>query len=72
MTTNTDEIRIDYVDYGVQGEYGFFGKVVARSYVGDLTEAEISKEISEVMELMGRHVVPVRVEYVHALDLDRP
>lgn len=72
MTSTMECIRIDYVDYGVNGEYGFFGKIVAKSDVSSLTEAEISKEISEMVEILGSHVVAVRWEYIHAPDLDRP
>jgi len=64
---NANYVEIDYVDYGVQGEYGFFGKVVAKSILaGPKTEAEIAKEIAEMKADLGDHCVAILVEVVPA------
>lgn len=61
-------VRVDYVDYGVQGEgIPWFGKTVASSDVDGMTVAEISKEISEMLMLVGEHCSPILVEEVAAL-----
>jgi hypothetical protein len=60
-------VAIEYVDYGAQGEYGFFGKVVARSTeVREFTEEQIEKEIAEMKAMIGSHIQAVRVEEVPA------
>lgn len=56
--------RIEYVDYGVNGEHGFFGKRVAASDVAGMTDAEIEREVAEMREIFGDHVVAVTVETV--------
>lgn len=58
--------RIDYIDHGVAGEYGFFGKKVASSDVRGMTGTEIGAEIREMTALLGDHVVAVEVETVGA------
>jgi hypothetical protein len=57
---------IEYVDYGVHGEYGFFGKVVATSDVRGRTVAEITKEIAEMKRDLGDHIDTRIVEEVGA------
>lgn len=49
-------VEIEYVDYGAQGEYGFFGKVIARSDVRGMSNAEIAAEIRAMREALGEHV----------------
>ena len=60
MTSIVTEIV--YVDYGVNDEYGYFGKVVARSKVRGWTEAEVEVEIAEMRAILGNHVSAVRCE----------
>jgi hypothetical protein len=57
-------VRVDYVDYGVQNEYGWFGKVVVRSDIQGMSDDEISKEISEVKALFGWHLSAIKIEEV--------
>lgn len=59
-------IDIEYVDYGVQGEYGFFGKVVARTTGVDCCEEEIAHEIDQMKAMMGDHIVGRIVETIPA------
>jgi hypothetical protein len=59
--------RIDYVDNGVQDEYGFFGKVVASSDVSRMDHEDILDEVAAMTEILGSHVVAVRVERVPAV-----
>lgn len=59
--------RVDFVDYGVQGEYGLFGKVVASSDVHEMDHEDILDEIAAMTEILGSHVVAVRVERVPAV-----
>jgi hypothetical protein len=59
--------RIDYVDNGVQDEYGFFGKVVASSDVSQMDMQDIFDEIEEMKSILGSHVVAIRVERVPAV-----
>ena len=59
-------VRIDYVDPGVNDEYGPFGKVVASSDVRGLPPVAISEEIAAMTEILGSHVVAVEVEEVPA------
>lgn len=55
---------IEFVDHGAQGEFGFFGKVVARSDVRGMTAAERAVEVAEMRAIVGEHVVAVEVEEV--------
>lgn len=57
-------VAIEYVDYGAQGEYGFFGKVVARSIVESMSRAEIDKEKAEMVEILGATVQAVEIESI--------
>jgi hypothetical protein len=57
---------IEYVDYGVAGEYGIFGKVVARSDVRGMTEAQRVVEIREMRYELGSHIVARVIEEVGA------
>ena len=41
MTKEIQIHELEYVDYGVDGEYGFFGKVVARSEVAEIGRAHV-------------------------------
>jgi predicted phosphohydrolase len=61
--TMTVEV-IEYVDYGVCGEYGWFGKVVAKSDVIGKDEKAIQHEIKAMLKILGGHVCPIRVERV--------
>jgi hypothetical protein len=57
-------VRIEYVDHGVAGEYGFFGKRVAASDVRGMTAAEREREVAEMKAIVGEHVHAVEVEEV--------
>lgn len=57
-------VEIEYVDYGAQGEYGFFGKRVARSIVRGYSEAQIIVEIEAMKVILGNHVSAIRVEEI--------
>jgi len=59
--------RIDYVDNGVQGEYGFFGKVVASSDVHEMDLEDMLDEIAAMKEILGSHVVAIRIERIPAV-----
>jgi hypothetical protein len=63
----TNIIEIEYVDHGVNGEYGFFGKVVARSIVAGMTATEIANEIAEMKKIVGEHCAARAVEVVGAV-----
>ena len=63
MTT----IKIEYIDHGVNGEYGFFGKKVAGSHVAGMNDAEIEAEIKEMKGILGEHVEAVHVIEIPAL-----
>ena len=56
---------VEYVDY-VCGEYGLFGKVVARSDVRGFTEDEVAGEIVAMKAVLGEHVDDRVVEEVAA------
>lgn len=60
MTVET----IEYIDYGISGEYGWFGKVVAKSDVVGKDEEAIKQEIKGMLKILGGHVCPIRVERV--------
>lgn len=61
-------IEIEYIDHGTYiGEYGFFGKRVARSIVAGMSEAEIKDEVTEMKTILGDHVVAVEVELIGAV-----
>lgn len=60
-------ITVEYVDYGVRGEYGMFGKIVARSDVRGKTADEIAREVRYMRGILGEHVSAVYVEEVGAL-----
>ena len=62
MTTNV--IEIEYVDFGAQGEYGLWGKVVARSIVTGWTPEEIEIEKAQMREILGDHVLTREVEII--------
>lgn len=63
MTTHiTELVYIDHSD-----EYGYFGKVVARSAVRGWTEAEIEAEIAEMAAILGAHVSVVRCQELAAI-----
>lgn len=62
---------IEFVDYGAQGEYGFFGKVVARSDVRGFTAEQVAAEIAAVKEIVGEHVRAIEVEQVAGLTTTR-
>jgi hypothetical protein len=57
-------VAIEYVDYGVAGEHGVFGKVVARSDVRGMTEAQRIVEIREMRHELGDHIMPRVIEEV--------
>jgi hypothetical protein len=60
-------VEIEYVDHGVHGEYGFLGKVVARSIVRGLTDEARTAEIAEMKTLLGEHVVAREIEEIPAV-----
>lgn len=60
-------IEIEYVDHGAQGEYGFFGKIVARSNVRGLSMDEIAVEVEGMRDLLGHHVAVRPVEEVEGI-----
>lgn len=60
-------VEIHYVDHGVQGEYGFFGKTVAKSEVAGMTATEIEAEKAEMIAELGDHISAVEVELVGAV-----
>lgn len=60
MTVTT----IEFVD--TSEEYGFFGKVVARSDVRGMTSAEIEAETTEMLSIVGDHCSARYVEEVAA------
>jgi len=65
--------RIEYVDYGAQGEYGLFGKVVVTSLLdGTETAAERAYEVEKVLGFFGHHLVPREVEEIPAVDRFAP
>lgn len=55
---------IEFVDYGVQGEYGFFGKIVAKLDVVGMPTDMQEREIEAMQEILGWHVMPRVVERV--------
>jgi hypothetical protein len=57
-------VEIRYIDYGVAGEYGMFGKCVARSDVRGMTTEQIRAEKCEMKRELGQHIVPIEVEEV--------
>jgi hypothetical protein len=57
-------VEIEYRDYGTCGEYGMFGKVVARSDVSGMTKAEVDAEKVEMRTILGSHVVAIEVEVI--------
>ena len=57
-------VEIEYKDYGAQGEYGFFGKTIAKSFVAGWTDAMIAEEIEAMKAILGDHVIPVEVYQV--------
>jgi hypothetical protein len=60
-------LYIEFVDHGTyDGEYGFFGKVVARSDVRGMIVAEIEAEIKAMRRIVGQHVIARAVEEVPA------
>lgn len=60
-------VKVDYVDHGVQNEYGPFGKVIASSDVRGWPEDEISLEISLMRTILGSHIVAVQIEEIPAI-----
>jgi len=60
----TNVIEIEYVDFGAQGEYGLWGKVVARSIVTGWTPAEIEAEKAQMRAILGDHIHAREVEIV--------
>jgi hypothetical protein len=60
----TEVIFIEYVDHGAQDEYGFFGKVIARSDVRGFSQAEIDAEIAAMRRIVGEHVSTRYVEEI--------
>lgn len=63
--------KVEFVDYGVHGEYGSFGKVIASTTVpsGD-TPAEVAErkaEIAEVHRIVGEHCGVRYVEVIPAV-----
>lgn len=59
--------ELHVIDYGAQGEYGFFGKTVCRSDVRDMTSEQIEAERQELRSLFGDHVSVVESETVPAV-----
>jgi len=57
-------IEIEYRDYGAQGEYGLWGKTVARSIVRGWTPEQIAVEVAEMLAELGSHIAPVVIEEV--------
>lgn len=55
---------VEFIDYGVAGEYGFFGKVVAKTDVIGMTESEVEAEVAAMLVIVGDHCVAVKVETV--------
>jgi hypothetical protein len=59
-------VTVEFVDHGVHGEYGIFGKVVARTEVRGMTETERATEIAEMHAIVGTHTAIVEVEEIAA------
>jgi len=59
-------VSIEFVDYGAQGEYGLFGKVVAKLDVTDMTVEESVRQVGIMQGILGGHVVTREVEEVLA------
>ncbi len=57
-------VTIEFIDHGVQGEYGFSGKTIARSDVRGMCELEIHAEIQAMRDILGYHVQAIRIEEV--------
>lgn len=58
------KVAVEYVDIGAHGEYGFFGKLVATSDVRGKSDAEIGREIDEMLTILGADIgnhISVRV-----------
>lgn len=60
-------VTVEFVDHGVHGEFGIFGKVIARTDVRGMTEAEREAEVAEMFEIVGAHCTAVFVEEVAAI-----
>src|SRR5262245_7360385 len=65
MTNEPNIVAAEYVDH--DSAYGVFGKVVARSNVRGMTDAEIEAEKAEMLALFGPTVNAVEVEEVPAV-----
>ena len=46
-------VALHVIDYGVRGEYGFFGKLVAKSTVRGYTPSQIKIEKNKLHSLYG-------------------
>jgi hypothetical protein len=46
-------VELQVIDYGVRGEYGFFGKIVAKSTVRGYGPEMIEIEKSDLRDLFG-------------------
>jgi hypothetical protein len=62
MTTVT---AIEFVDHGVQGEYGMFGKRVAKLDTIGMTEEMIAMEIEAMKAILGDHVAVIEIEEIN-------
>ncbi len=67
MTITEHTVTVEFVDHGVAGEFGIFGKVVARTEVRGMTEAEIVAEVAEMHAIVGEHCTAVFVEEIAAV-----
>jgi hypothetical protein len=59
----TEIVSIEFVEYDPQ-RYDLFGKVVARIDVRSMSEAAITLEVDETLDIIGRHCTPIRIEEV--------
>lgn len=58
---------IEFVEHEGAGAEAFFGKVVARTEVTGMTEAEVAVEVAEMLAIVGVHCAVVEVETVEAV-----
>lgn len=57
---------IAFIDYGAQGEYGFFGKKVAETDVRGMTAEEVAAEVAAMHAIVGEHCTAIEIETVGA------
>ena len=57
-------VAIEFRDHGAQGEYGFFGKTVAKLDTIGMTDDVIAMEVEAMKTILGEHVAVVEIEEV--------